>query len=372
MSGGPEAGFLDRQIGVGGVWPEELARALGTCQVFVPVLNKDYCSSEWCGKEWAGFVQRLKSQQASNGVSNGTSYAAIVPVLWVARKRCHLAPMVPSLLQLTSLDFPDEYEAEGIYALRNHSRWADAYKQSVWELAKRIYDEGEKAKLAPSEPVEWDSVPNAFADHQALDGREVLVRIAAYPADRPRGAQAATPTRPPRGKAYYYGHKTLEWAPYRTENDPWPIAARVRELVIGMNHSPLLESVYEAADLDSRSAPSIVLVDPWAAGVPELVTKLQRIDEGPAHVVVPWNEEDSETMGREELLRSNLNLVLPRSRSLTSHVLKSDFRTQFKNTIIKAIKNYIETTTAYPPPGQASMERPLVRPESLGAGDADG
>ena len=56
---GTALGFFDQDgIDPAVLWDEELAEALGTCQVMVALLSPPYLNREWCGKEWHAFTLR--------------------------------------------------------------------------------------------------------------------------------------------------------------------------------------------------------------------------------------------------------------------------------------------------------------------------
>ena len=60
-----EVGFMDGSgIPLGGDWRDEVARALATCRVFVPLYSPRYFTREECGVEWHAFAQRLIDHRA--------------------------------------------------------------------------------------------------------------------------------------------------------------------------------------------------------------------------------------------------------------------------------------------------------------------
>ena len=58
---GTPLGFFDQErIAPALLWDKELAEALGTCQVLVPLMCPPYLNKEWCGKEWHAFTLRKR------------------------------------------------------------------------------------------------------------------------------------------------------------------------------------------------------------------------------------------------------------------------------------------------------------------------
>src|SRR5579862_4465439 len=56
---GTDMGFFDTDGLQPAVrWRDELADALGSCQVLVALLSVPYLKSDWCGKEWHAFTLR--------------------------------------------------------------------------------------------------------------------------------------------------------------------------------------------------------------------------------------------------------------------------------------------------------------------------
>jgi FxsC-like protein len=359
-------GFMDTEIPNGNVWSEDLARALGSCRVFVAVLNGAYCTSAWCGKEWAGFIGRLSRLPASDG----SVPSEIVPVLWLPPRSSDLAPAVLRHQQGSNA-FPPEYQAEGLYALKVHPRWREAYRRSVFLLAAQIYEAGRASRVPLSGPIDWDSVPNAFEQHLARETMyQIRVRVAAYPAN----AAQANPARS--SDNYYYGRTMLEWMPYRDKTDTTQIAARAQTVISDMRYRAVLDPLDAPVVPKPEPSPSVLLVDPWAPGEPAVGSLLSQIDHHePAHVVIPWNEDDRETESNGAMLRSNLAKTLPQSLAIpgsAKFVQRLTFVDDFRDVVNDAVALYRKTATVYPPSQAASMSKPILRPDIHETGGADG
>jgi hypothetical protein len=134
---GVDPGFLDREMDGGTRWESELLSAVGTCQVFVPLLSENYLSSEWCAREWDAFARRPVRRRPTPPSHNKTS---ILPVTWVPMTGA--LPTMVSQLQLfrpqrlQNSSVAQRYTAEGVYGLI-HMR-DEAYSTVVWRLAQEI------------------------------------------------------------------------------------------------------------------------------------------------------------------------------------------------------------------------------------------
>lgn len=143
---GVDMGFFDT-VGLQPAvrWRNELADALGNCQVLVALLSVPYLKSDWCGKEWHAFT--VRERESRPGMNLPQNQGAIIPVRW--------APIpfpLPSVVQdevqifrpqsTPSLpDLPQLYEKEGVFGLLRLKQ-EEAFDLIVWDLAKciqRIY-----------------------------------------------------------------------------------------------------------------------------------------------------------------------------------------------------------------------------------------
>jgi hypothetical protein len=138
---GADPGFMDRSMRGGGRWTDELLRAVGGCQVFVPLLSAAYLSSEWCGMEWHAFSQRKVTKLEESAPSLQT---CIIPVAWVSVPETDVPPCVSAVQQFLPDDLPDpdtgrRYKTDGVFGLLRMHQEAP-YQAVVWRLAVRIRD----------------------------------------------------------------------------------------------------------------------------------------------------------------------------------------------------------------------------------------
>ena len=140
---GTDIGFFDKvKIGTAVQWDEELADALGTCQVLVALLSVPYLEREWCGKEWHAFTLRDRERlPEANGSPN---LGPIIPVLWtpIPFKLPAEVSRVQFFIPANTADqqkLGDVYKEEGVFRLIRAGN-EKAFGEIVWQLAKCIQE----------------------------------------------------------------------------------------------------------------------------------------------------------------------------------------------------------------------------------------
>ena len=355
FAGAPNPGFMDRQTPVGHPWRDRLAEAIACCKVFVPLLTPEYFNSPVCGREWTAFSQRMQADPAGRGAQ-----AAIVPVLWHRLQPAELPAQV-SRLNLTPSGFPKAYEEQGLFVLQRLKSFSGSYTKSVLQIAQAIRDTGKAANLAATEPVDLDSVANAFDDHQARSTSHRIRVIIAACSTSLIPVETAAPHDPPGPRSsYYYGHKMREWNPYRSLNSVTPIARFAEDVISALSHWASLEALDEPM-VGPTPMPSVILLDPWATEIPEIASRLSDLDRQRPHVVVLWNREDEQTASAAARLEQRIHQVLPESLALNGsapQVLTLDaFRVALPKAVYEAIARHFRTAPAYPPNVPPSMDR---------------
>lgn len=354
-----EPGYMDAGVRTGADWRDKLAKALGGCRVFVPVLSAGYCDSAWCGKEWGAFAERMRLHTVEGEVQQ-----AIVPVSWGPRMPPDLPAFVRNL-QLRAENLPDEYYQFGLYGMMKLERFRAAYELSVLLLARLIGEVGEEADLPVSPPIDLDDARNAFADHQARDAPfPIRVKVASYRIAPVTRDQDTATAGPPARSDYYYGHQMRDWMPYRaSEEDTTTIVSCAETVIADLGLHTVLDPLDDEAD-DAEPAPSVMLVDPWVANVPDTAAKLRRIDQRAVHVVLPWNSQDRELGSHRDSLRTGLREMLRNSLQLkgsaTGVPTHEAFHAQLPKAVYEAISRHQGTAPAYPPARPSSMGRPSL------------
>ncbi len=149
---GSDPGFMDRSMQGGGRWNDELLYAVGTCQVFVPLLSAPFLRSEWCGMEWYGFSQRKVTTLDAAAPSHQT---CIIPVVWAPVPEEQYPPPVHAVQRFSPVGLPDaaiagRYESEGVYGLLRLGQEV-SYQAIVWRLAQRIAEIYYSHRVEPRE-----------------------------------------------------------------------------------------------------------------------------------------------------------------------------------------------------------------------------
>ncbi|WP_426505179.1 TIR-like protein FxsC [Dactylosporangium sp. McL0621] len=159
-------GFIDRSLDGGEVWSEELAFALGHCQVFVPLLSAPYLSSDWCAREWNAFARR-KVTPLVDGADRRTS---VIPVVWnVLRPGAELPEAVRRVQRFTPAGPPPEvtsaYNAEGMYGLPlTGAQGRGLFEAAVWRLAQHIVRATYERWVEPEVPGDLESLSTKFGE----------------------------------------------------------------------------------------------------------------------------------------------------------------------------------------------------------------
>lgn len=288
-----DAGFLDRDQRPGVDWSTHSGAALGTCNVFVPLFSPNYFKSTYCGKEWHGFTARESA--------DGTG---VVPVWWLPLDE--EPPANAGRLQDTRDQFGPDYRRYGLRYLMQLKENHDQYMDFLVRLTEQILAAG-RHPPAPVESLDLASLPNAFAVEpppveQAPAGSKrrvnFVVVAAGHDTMRTLGVSSLE----------VYGDDWDDWRPYHPDC-PDPIALRAQGVA---SDQKLLawsrqadEDLFQLLKNTRRHREMVVLiVDPWAVGLPEYHDLLRRLDDvrhGSAAIVVPWTEAGPDTAVQDGL-----------------------------------------------------------------------
>ncbi|WP_242904174.1 TIR-like protein FxsC [Actinomadura terrae] len=342
-------GFMDRQIPAGGEWPDLLADGLANCRVFVAVFSPAYFLSDYCGKEWAAFLKRYQGQAA--GLARPT---AIIPAMWTPMALKEMPESVRTM-QNVPPGFPPAYSSEGLYGIMKLGRFREQYKETVLELAKLIKARAAECALPPSPVPTLETLRSAFAG-DAPDARRPAVRLTL-------AAQAIGQLPEGRGP-YYYGKSAREWTPYRGPEHSIPLSKFAADILGELGHCAEIKGVDEPPH-EPGEAPSVLLVDPWAARDEAIGKRLRQIDRDPVTMIAPFNSGDAETVAKSDELAEGLNEVLPRSGALQGSAKRVSsagaFRSALPKAVHEAVTRYLKTTNVHPPRTPPSMGRPTLQ-----------
>lgn len=363
-----KVGFMDDGIPLGGDWKDEVARALATCRVFVPLYSPRYFTRQECGIEWHAFAQRILDHQARRSEMP----SVIVPALWTPVDVDDI-PEVAQSIQMNHGDLGAEYAREGFYTLIKNSLYEHAYLKAVQQLAKHIIRAAE-SNLRPCQVRDFGTRRNAFEqpDRTApADRRLILVTAAPTVNQLPAGRSAE-----------FYGPTSNDWNPFHpgSQQSIVEYAAAVARL---NSYEPTLMSFDEGfelfADRDPGAGLGLLLIDAWAT-VDEKVSRrlrtLDSLDLGWVGTMVPWNLRDSQTQNNADELRRNLRAALPRrlgearpfAPTNSARILTLEqFRTRLPEVVEGALFRYLNHVEAHPPAGAVPPRPRLTVPGERGS-----
>jgi FxsC-like protein len=288
-------GFIDREQPAGAEWPRTTGDALEICAVFVPVYSPHYFGSHACGQEWHAFSARM----AAHRELTGRAPESIVPVWWVPI--IGDLPPVAQHLQDTRDQFDSEYRKYREFGLRyllqlkeNESRYREFLVQFTTSILAAAAD-----PPSPQAVPDLLSEPNAFVPghgeirrtqnlSEARGGgpRQVTFVVAAGSREEMRVIRTMLDV---------YGDDWADWRPYHPASlDRLVVRAQgvatAQRMISGL--MPADDSTFAVLDrARERKELVVLIVDPWAIGLPayeRLLTRLDRVRSGNTAVLVPW------------------------------------------------------------------------------------
>ncbi|GAA1220329.1 hypothetical protein GCM10009665_07940 [Kitasatospora nipponensis] len=355
-------GFMDETMHQGDNWAAKISDALATCRVFVPLYHPRYFRSTPCGQEWYTFAQR--SAGAPGGPARNT---AIVPVLWVGMREEALPP-VASAVQFNHSTFPEEYAADGLYALMAQRHHRDRYEQVVFKLARRIVEVALETVVPVVEPVDFTTHPSAFPKSSPAD--QLTIAVLSF-----RDTEV-----PPHRDPGYYGAGRTDWQPY-VRGSASALAEQPAQLARQCDLNPTIHEFDAAAarlmELEQPGGPGVVLVDRWVLENPErreLVREFARRNPAWVTVVEPWNRDDPQCVAynsmlgalSDEVLRQRGRMARPSFRAPAADLGDSegiptarDFGVAFQHAAVRAQRAFKERGLRRP--AASSESRPRLR-----------
>lgn len=363
LPSGARPGFMDRDLRQGQEWPDQLANALATCRVFVPLYSHRYFRSEHCGKEWFAFNRRRLNLKAKNA----NPVETIVPALWIP-VHDGMLPEAATSVQYNSHAFGELYAEHGFFGIMKVSRWREAYEEAVYLLARQIVTAAAASPLAPGERVPYESLHSAFGGTARMG-----------PGDRPLRITIVAPSKdelPGDRDPSYYGKNIVAWNPYG-EDSVRPLADHAAELARSLSYTPEAGDLFrhEAGLLgrEPPSGPEVLLIDPWAAMVPDCREILQQFDsmDSPwVQVIVVWNDQDAQMQSDRRRVREALSGVLPRKlregRATSVSAVRGvpsleEFGMVLPRVIAEAARHYLRTASALLPQDPQVPPTPQLR-----------
>jgi FxsC-like protein len=309
-TGGLIADMVESEMPLGDRWAERTSHGLARCRSFVALYSNEYFSTEHCGKEWQVFAGRVETD---NVLRSGES-RAIIPVLWQPVSDGAM-PACARELPVAHLELGPTYSRYGLnYLLRHMSEHRDEYEAAVLSLARRIVNLAEHEPPVYVERMpDYAAVRNAFSGAGASTYQRPRIKILIAAPCKPRLPRGADPE--------MYGPQPADWKPYIPEYGG-EIVQAARRLAESMDFQVVVESFEHSGEYRSSampSAPTLLIIDPWAAQDPTLQQRLSGFDARSLakpwiRPVVAWNRGNPFSRDRETDLESRLRNTLQQCR----------------------------------------------------------
>ncbi|GAA3345500.1 hypothetical protein GCM10020358_52840 [Amorphoplanes nipponensis] len=343
-----------------GDWPPATARALASCQVFLPLCSPRLLLSESGGRHWWLFHERLRRFSEDNQ----RDAASLLPLRWVS-----MPDLPPSFPEFLAADPTDPRRPLRQYlrlrTLRPH------YRSFLHRLAGQIVKTARSCPLPPYWPLPSAArTPNAFApsetglDRPLVPGtRNVRFVVAAGSRGDMERVRAAVE---------YYGKDSTEWAPYRPLRRQ-PLVEQAQAIAAGQlfdSHVTGLEDLRRTLDVAKEANDLVVLLlDPWSTRLPASRRQLSEADLAglpDAAVLVPVSDADPESeQSRDELMfdvEQTLARFLGRYDALYSGRLPTpeSFGNQLASTLEQSRNRRFRVGRPAPGSASAAGDRPIL------------
>jgi FxsC-like protein len=265
------------------------------------------------------------------------------------------------MIQFSHADLGARYVEEGFYGIMKLSKYRNQYQMATMGLARRIIEVAETRPMPYGTIRDYTLVPSAFSG---------------YAAERPMIFTVVAPDlrHLPEGRdPYHYGRTPHEWDPFRSRNGMRPLADCAAEVARARGFLPevgTLDDHVETLAAESPRAPGVMLVDPWATAQEACRETLRAVNRPGRQwitVVVPWNQDDQETVEQRLRLQAHLRDALGHKLAEPAAVPEVPsmevFQSVLPEALQKATKQFFKHAPAYPP-GGARVDRPrLIGPE---------
>jgi FxsC-like protein len=376
--------FFDTALQTVGVdWTRRINEALGSVQIFLPLLSPTYFQRGFCAQEWHAFEERI-----AKALPKDQAFRCVVPILWES-SRFLTHPLPPGLFESTYVDdsFPKQYAKNGLRVLYELPRYRRYKTEVVDQLSVLIATQLQSATLPPTtdlSPVGQLSNDWIPRETRAVSGSHSSQKPESHrPGPRYARFVFLVPTQgelpPERVGRDAYGDTPHEWRPFL------PSFAEDVELMAS-EVSVAKRLVYERIDYERDKATSailqgiehaeraanivVVIVDAWSVYVGALDNFLKAYDQRNfvnVLMVVPWNHDDTDTRTHISQLRAQLEgalrrrVAFPDSRHFLSDISSIE---QLKNALEKTLEELRVKLCWYAEPQRRiegpSVPRPLI------------
>lgn len=314
---GDQVCYWDREAAdIGDEWPEPTSKALRTSGVLVPICSPAYFNSSRRGQELEAFLQRIRAAERQSG----GQYRSIVPVFWHPPRGG-----MPGVLAAFRDDsgLPDVYAREGLRYLTRLNKFKADYSEFVDRLAAKLVAAC-RDQVLPELPGRFSvaAIPNAFQpatlgpSAPAPDGvtGPNIANFIYVAAPRPALAQTR------KSLNFYAETGGPSWRPF---NEPAGVLGQLAASRLNLHYRELPFDDAFKSHLESAAARReivLIVVDIWTLLLDTYADRMRHYDAlalPNCGMVVPWNDDDAETLERREFLTEALRRVLPQKTFLT-------------------------------------------------------
>jgi FxsC-like protein len=343
----------------GDAWAPEIAAALATCRVFIPLCSPRLFLNRAAGRQW--WIARERARRYSHEA--GAPSPALMPLLWAP------TPEAEGItLDLSEVD-PDRPDRPLRQYLRlRHLR--DRYREVVSLIARRVVDAGDRHPLPPYRPMPVPSdIPSAFsgADRVPVGARSGRSTVHFVVAAGSREQMAEI-----REVIDFYGVRAEDWTPFRPALNH-PLADHASAVAADRLFS---SDVVDLAQLPARIEQAgqdneilVLLVDPWSPRLSEhrrLLAGVDHADPASTAVLVAVSASDPETVDNGVELGVAVRQALAGYAGRADAMFRPDVRTPEDfdaelATVLEAGRNQVLKAARPRYPSTPAAERPILQ-----------
>jgi FxsC-like protein len=344
---GWEIGFIDEELSAATDWKEQLARALGASETFVPLYSPGYLNRAWPLSERGAFDERLRTARRSSAMGH------VLPVLWIPIQSAG-GHRELATARLLGADLPD-YVRHGLRALCMLRTYQDQYTTIVDRLAREIVRVTEHDQLGAS----LAPAPSGVADAQTSETPFVISVL----------APTEDTTGPKRTADRWYGPSALAWRPFG-EAQALPLVDYALNVVERFGLPTRVVEHDTALGLFKRY-PGLLFIDPWilntASGAQQVRTAIAELRSW-VTVVVVTNQVDAEFAGRGATLAADITGTLnaagfsatgigqdPNARRVWNVRDVEDFIAMMPTLVARTRRRFLQQGDLYPPKGTGTQ-----------------
>ena len=313
--------FDTAAIESGDEWPQTLAEALATSRICISLYSPTYFNSKWCGKEFQVFLDRRRHYLAERLNAAAPQARVLLPVIWIPPREL---PVSVGPFQNKNDKYPKSYREGGLRQLIRLTKFHDDYNEFLTILAQEIVDAAVATPLPDLQPhPSLSSVANAFEVQSAMPGQPAPVTGGISKACFVFVAGRSQELQPHRKSLDFYGPSDgWEWRPFHPsiQETVGAMAQTIAgELGMRFQQIPCDDKLADALREAKRNhVPTLIVTDAWTLFVSPYAKAMSEYDDlnlSNCAVLMPWNNDDSETAAAQQQLRQLLFAVCPQKAS---------------------------------------------------------